>query len=198
MTTTLAFIDQVGGWWNGLALAQQLFYGLGLLAGLMALVLAVLAFAGMEHHDVLDAAGVDDVDHGGGGIFSVKPLTGFFLGFGWAGGIALDNGFSLGAALAIAFGAGALLMAVIVLMIRAILSLRSDGTVKTEQALGAVGTVYVTVPGNKGAGGQVVVNFSGRQETLSALNAAAQPIASGEKIKVVGLVDGRTVLVEAL
>lgn len=196
--TTLAFIDQIGGWWNELTLAKQLFYGIGLLAGFMTLVLAVLAVVGIEHHDAVDAIGTDDLGHGGGGIFSIKPLTGFFLGFGWAGGIAMESGWSLIAALAIACVAGAALMAVVVLMFRAIYAMKSDGTVQVQKAVGAVGTVYVTVPANKAAGGQVVVNFSGRQETFAALNSAGQPIASGEKVRVVSLVDNRTVLVEAL
>lgn len=198
MTIPLAFADQIGTWWNSLSLAEHLFYGIGLLAGLVSIVLAGLSFVGMEHHDMLDGVEAAGVDHGGGGIISVKPLTGFFLGFGWAGGIALDSGFSLGVAVLIALAAGSLLMAVIVVMIRAIFSLRSDGTVQIAQAVGAVGTVYVTVPARKAAGGQVTVSFSGRQETLAALSAAEHPLASGEKVKVVGLVDSRTVLVEAL
>lgn len=196
--TTLAFIDQIGGWWNELTLAKQLFYGIGLLAGLMSLLLAVLAIIGMEHHDAVDAVGSADVGHGGGGIFSIKPLTGFFLGFGWAGGIAMDSGWSLIAALGVAFLAGGVIMAIVVAMFRAIYAMKSDGTVQVQKAVGAVGTVYVTVPAHKAGGGQVVVNFSGRQETFAALSGAGQPIASGEKVRVVSLVDNRTVLVESL
>lgn len=195
---TLAFIEQVSGWWNELSLAKQLFYGIGLLAGLVSVILAVLAMIGMEHHDAVDAVGSADLGHGGGGIFSIKPLTGFFLGFGWAGGIAMDSGLSLIVALAIAMLAGGTLMAVVVVMIRAIYGMRSDGTVQVQKAVGAVGTVYVTVPARKAAGGQVVVNFSGRQETFAALSGAEQPIASGEKVRVVSLVDNRTVLVETI
>lgn len=195
---TLALIDQVGGWWNELTLAKQLFYGIGLLAGLATLVLAALAIFGMEHHDAVDAIGTSDLGHGGGGIFSVKPLTGFFLGFGWAGGIALDAGWSLLAALGIGCVAGGALMAVVLLLFRAIYAMRSDGTVQVERAVGAVGTVYVTVPAHKASGGQVVVNFAGRQETFAALSGAGQAIASGEKVRVVSLIDNRTVLVEAL
>ena len=40
---------------------------------------------------------------------------------------------------------------------------------QVQKAVGAVGTVYITVPARKAAGGQVVVNFSGRQETFAAL-----------------------------
>lgn len=196
--TTLAFIDQIGGWWDELTLAKQLFYGIGLLAGLMTVLLAVLAIFGMEHDEAVDAMASADIDHDGGGIFSTKPLTGFFLGFGWAGGIALDAGWSLLAALGTASVAGAGLMAIVVLMFRAIYAMKSDGTVQVQKAVGAVGTVYVTVPARKASGGQVVVNFNGRQETFSALCGAEQPISSGEKVRVVSLVDNRTVLVEAL
>ena len=195
--TTLALINQIGEWWNELTLAKQLFYGIGMLAGLMTLLLAVMAMIGMEHDDAVDA--ISGADTGGdGGIFSIKPLTGFFLGFGWAGGIAMESGWSLIAALAIACVAGGALMAVVVMMFRAIYAMKSDGTVQVQKAVGAVGTVYVTVPANKAAGGQVVVNFSGRQETFAALSGAGQPISSGEKVRVISLVDNRTVLVEAL
>jgi hypothetical protein len=193
----VAFIDHIGGWWNELTLAKQLFYGIGLLAGILSLILGVLALGGADGaHDLDPTAG--DLDHDGGGILSLKPVTGFFLGFGWAGGIALDNGLSLALALLIALGAGGALMAAVVVMVRAILSIRSDGTVQVEQALGAVGTVYVTVPAAKASGWQVLVNFSGRQETLDALSASERAIASGEKIKVVAIIDRRTVLVESL
>ncbi len=196
--TILAFIEQVSGWWNELSLAKQLFYGIGLLAGFMSVILAVMAMIGMEHHDAVDAVGSADLGHGGGGIFSIKPLTGFFLGFGWAGGIAMDAGLSLIVALVIAMLAGSAIMGVVVAMIRAIYGMRSDGTVQVQKAVGAVGTVYITVPPRKAAGGQVTVNFSGRQETFAALSGAEQPIVSGEKVRVVSLIDNRTVLVEAI
>lgn len=196
--STLGFINQVSQWWEALTSAGQLFYGIGLAAGAVSLVLALLAFVGMEHHDAVDAVGAADVDHGGGGIFSIKPLTGFFLGFGWAGGLAIDNGWPLPAAIGLALLAGGIVMAAVVLMFRTIYAMRSDGTVRVSDTLGAVGTVYVTLPARKAPGGQVIVNFSGRQETLAALSDAERPIASGEKVKVISVIDGRTVLVEAL
>ena len=195
--TILGFLDQVSPWWDRLSAAHQVFYGIGLVAALVAAILAVMGFIGMEHHDVIDAT-TTDLDHGGGGIFSVKPLTGFFLGFGWAGGLALDSGWSLIGAMGAATFAGAVMMAVIVAMFRTIFAMRSDGTMRIKDALGAVGTVYITLPPSKAAGGQVTVNFNGRQETFAALNAAARSVPSGEKIKVVEVIDGRTVLVEPL
>lgn len=200
---TLALIERINGWWTELTLAKQFFYGIGLVAGLVSLVLMVLSMIGMDHDDAVDAIGAADASgahdgDSGGGIFSVKPLTGFFLGFGWGGGLALDAGWSFYAALASALGAGGAIMAVIVLMFRAILAMRSDGTARIDDTVGAVGTVYLTVPAAKASGGQVVVNFRGRQETYAALCAADRPIPSGDKVKVLSVVDARTLLVEPL
>lgn len=194
----IGLIEPFTNWWDGMDTARHFFYGLGLLAGFIAIILAVLDFIGMEHHDIVDAAGSTDLDHGGGGIFSIKPLTGFFLGFGWIGGMALEYGLPLLGAVAVASFAGACVMGIVVLMFRTIYAMRSDGTVKISEAVGAIGTVYITLPPRKSSGGQVVVNFSGRQETLAALCAAEQPIPSGDKVKVISIIEGRTVLVEPL
>jgi hypothetical protein len=70
---TLALIDYFGTWWNDLDLAKQVFYGLALIASFIALILAVLAIIGMEHHDAVDAVGSTGLDHGGAGFFSIKP-----------------------------------------------------------------------------------------------------------------------------
>jgi hypothetical protein len=190
---TLGLIAPFMNWWESLDTARQMFYGLGLVAGIISLVLALMAVLGMEHHEAVDALGAHDAQ-----ALSLKPVVGFFLGFGLAGGMALDAGLSLFVSSAIALAAGAAVMGIIIALFRAIRSMRSDGTMRITDSVGAIGTVYVTIPPRKAQGGQIVVNFSGRQETLGALTGAEQAIASGDKVKVVSVVDGRTVLVEAL
>lgn len=195
-TPVLALLQVALDWWDALSFTKSIFYGIGIVAGFVALILALLSFIGFEHHDAVDA--LDASDAGGGGIFSVKPLTGFFLGFGWTGGLAMDAGWSGFAALVSGSVAGAVIMAVIVMMFRMILAMRSDGTVRIADSVGAVGTVYVTLPAARASGGQVTVNFSGRQETYAALQAGEKPIASGEKIRVREVLDNHTLLVEPL
>jgi hypothetical protein len=56
----------------------------------------------------------------------------------------------------------------------------------------------VTVPPDRQAGGQVTVHFRGRQETYMALNRSNRPISSGERVRVVEVLDSQTVLVEPL
>lgn len=182
-------------WWARLSTAQQFFYGIGIVAGVVTLVMGLVAFIGLEHHDT-DISGGDHFD--GSSLLSVKPITGFFLGFGWGGGIALDMGFSLTVATVIAFVSGGVLMVVIAWLIRAIYSMRSDGTRQINNAIGAIGTVYVTLPASRASGGQINVTVGGRLETLSALNAGLRAVPSGEKVKVVGVIDTNTVLVEPL
>lgn len=194
MTPRLALFESFT-WWTRLSTVQQFFYGIGIAAGVVTIVLALLTLVGLGDHDA------DASDHGGGdgsSLLSIKPITGFFLGFGWGGGIALDHGATILVATMIALGNGGLLMVALAWVIRLIYSLRSDGTRKIEDAIGAVGTVYVTLPAARASGGQINVTVSGRLETLAALNAALRPIPSGEKVKVVGVVDPRTVMVEPL
>ena len=74
----------------------------------------------------------------------------------------------------------------------------SDGTARIADAVGAVGTVYVTVPPALATGGQVTVSFKGRQETYEALQSGRAALASGAKVRVKELVDSRTLLVEPL
>ncbi len=194
MTPVFALFESVS-WWAHLTATQQFFYGIGILAGIATVVMAILAMVGLEHHAVsMDHADGSD----GSGLLSTKPITGFFLGFGWGGGIALDAKLSLTLASLVGLGSGIVLMLAVAWLIRSIYSLRSDGTRQIKDAVGAIGTVYVTLPPSRASGGQINVTVSGRLETVSALNAALQPIPSGEKVKVVAVVDTNTVLVEPL
>lgn len=194
MTSHLAFLEGLS-WWVRLSAAQQFFYSIGIIAGIVTVVMAILALIGLDHHDV-DVAHADHLE--GSSLLSVKPITGFFLGFGWGGGIALEAGLSLTLASLVAVGGGAALMVALGWLIRAIYSMRSDGTRRIDDAIGAIGTVYVTLPPNRVSGGQINVTVSGRLETIPALNAALRAVPGGEKVKVVGVVDSNTLLVEPL
>jgi membrane protein implicated in regulation of membrane protease activity len=187
-------------WWIRLSSAQQFFFGIGIAAGIVTLVMAILTIVGLGHHEMdFSAHDTPAGDHAdGSSLLSIKPVTGFFLGFGWGGGIALDYGLSLPVATLAAFANGSILMVALAWVIRAIYSLRSDGTRKINDAIGAIGTVYVTLPPNRAAGGQINVTVSGRLETLPALNASLRSVPSGDKVKVVGVIDASTVVVEPL
>jgi hypothetical protein len=95
-------------------------------------------------------------------------------------------------------GSGLLVMGLVVALLRLILSLRSDGTARISDTLHESGTVYVSLLPSRQAGGQVTVHFRGRQETVQALNTSSRTIPSGERVRVVEVLDSQTVLVEPL
>ena len=195
MTPLFALFESIT-WWARLTTAQQFFYGIGIIAGVITLIMVVLALFGLDHHDTDVTTAVDHME--GSSLFSTKPITGFFLAFGWVGGVALESRLSLAMATLLAFVSGTVVMLLFAWVIRSIYSMRSDGTRQINDAIGAIGTVYVTLPPARAGGGQISVTVSGRLETLGAVNAALRAIPSGEKVKVVGVVDTNTVIVEPL
>ena len=186
-------------WWQALNLELQIFYGIGLLA-LLALVLqfVLLFFGGFDDAtDLGDAGGVGD--HGSGlGIFSFRGITAFFLGFGWTGVIVLKGGHSLALAIGLGLLVGTILMVAIFLLMRSMMRLQSSGTLDYQNAVGEVATVYVTIPAEGKAGGQVEVMIQGRLSVAEALHKGATAIAPGTKVKVVEMIGRSTLVVEPL
>ncbi len=181
-------------WWTALNLAKQIFYGIAIFAAMLVIVLAVISMFGVSDDVEVDA----DVADSGGTLFSLKPIIGFLFAFGWAGGAALSSGLSILAACLIALGCGLAVMLVLAWVLRATQRLKADGTLKKENAIGAIATVYVTIPPGSQAGGQVIVPVDGRTITLGALQKGSAPIPADAKVKVIALIDPHTVLVEPI
>lgn len=184
-------------WWGEFDLTVQIFYGIGLIAGLVIAILAILSLIGLDHEH-LDSVG-DAGDAGDGtSLLSLKPILGFLLGFGWAGGAARSNGYGLPASCGIALVAGAIAMACIFLLIRSTSRMRSDGTLKMANAVGQIGTVYINIPGGSATGGQITVNVGDRMVVLQAIHPGATTLPAGAKVKVLEFIGSDTVRVAAL
>ncbi len=190
-TLLIAGIDQ---WWTELATAHRVFFFIAFSSSLLAIVLSLAGLLGLDH----DAAALG-IEHGDGAgdaeAFSVRAITGFFLGFGWAGYTALQAGQSVSIAALAAFATGLVVMYVIRFTLRSMKRLKSDGTVQYAKAVGATGTVYVTIPPSGTAGGQVTVTFDNRNETLPAIQTGAESIPGGARIRVTAC-EGRVLTVE--
>jgi membrane protein implicated in regulation of membrane protease activity len=183
-------------WWQALNLELQIFYGIGILALLaLALQFILLLFGGLD--DATDLG--DGMDHGSGlGIFSFRGITAFFLGFGWTGVIVMKDGHSLALAIVMGLLVGTILMVAIFLLMRSMMRLQSSGTLDYRNAVGEVATVYVTVPAEGKAGGQVEVMIQGRLSVAEALHKGENAIAPGTKVKVVETVGRASLVVEPL
>lgn len=182
-------------WWHNLVLPLQLFYGTGIVAGIVLAIEVVLTLVGFNHHDLPDAS-VDHPDQLG--MLSVRTITGFFFGFGWSGVIALKSGWGLPVALVVACVVGVGFLLGIYTLMRALFSLRSSGTLDYKNAIGQVATVYVTVPPGYQGGGQVEVLIQGRLQTIACMTASPTSLSPQSKVKVIALIDQGTLEVQPL
>lgn len=180
----------------------MIFYTIAIAATLVLLVQLAMMLLGADHDVDVDAdvdLDIHDFDHPNGlNLFSLRSVTGFFGGFGWAGVVALENGLSLLAAGVIGTVAGGILMLSVAYIMRVLYSLRESGTLDFKNAIGEVGTVYIPVPPNQSGAGQIRVMIQGRLKVIPAYTEAGEKIPSGKKVKVLALVDAGTVLVEPL
>ena len=168
------------------------FYAIAIVASLVLVVQIALALLGFDDVDA-------DLDAGGGmGFLSVRALVAFFGGLGWTGVIMLENGVSLPAATAAGIGAGLALMLMMAWIIRLIYSFQETGTIDLKNAIGQVGTVYVTVPARRSGTGRIRVAVQGRVKIAAALTGSGEPITAEKRVRVTDLVDSRTLLVEPL
>jgi membrane protein implicated in regulation of membrane protease activity len=186
-------------WWNSLLIEKQIFYAIGLFSLAVLLLQILLTLVGVGHHDA-DFSGHGDHDHDTGmGLLTVRTVTAFFVGFGWAGVIMLNKGYSMIAAIAAGAGTGLVFLLATAFLVRNLLRLQSSGgNIDYNNAIGVVGTVYVTIPGAEAGGGQVELNIQGRLMTVAAYTKAASALRPNSKVKVVGLIGGSTLLVEPL
>ena len=169
------------------------FYAIAILASLVLLVQLFLMLLGFDDLEAGDVA-LDD----GAGFLSFRSLTGFFGGFGWTGVVMLENGASLMSAIGGGFGVGLILMFSVVFLMRFVYSLKENGTVDLNNAVGQVGTVHVSVPPSESGAGRVRVMVQGRLKVVSAHTRSVERIPVGRKVTVQRLLDPVTLLVEPL
>lgn len=184
-------------WWQSLAPHSQIFYAIGivsLVSLLFQMLLALVGFGGDHEHDF---GGHGEHDTGLGWI-NLRTVMAFLSGFGWAAGILLNRGYSMGPAIARAVVVGALFLLGTALLIRNLLKLQSSGNLDYANAIGTVGTVYSTIPGAEAGAGQLELLMQGRLITADARTQSSPDLKPGSQARVVALIGQSTLLVEPL
>ena len=72
--------------------------------------------------------------------------------------------------------------------------LQTEGTIDIKNTIGTEGNVYLTIPGN--GTGQVQLIAQGSLKIFNAVSSNKTMIATGEKVQVVGVAAGNTLIVE--
>lgn len=157
-------------------------------------------FAGHEApaggHDI----GQHEVGHGSEPTWFFSLLTfrtlSAAMGFFGLAGLAASKAFteSPWPSLIIALLAGGAALFGVAKLMAFLTQLNVDGTVRIDRAIGARGTVYLTIPGNRAGPGKVHVDLLGRSLEYNAITPQGA-LPTGAPIVVVGVVNADTVLV---
>lgn len=155
-------------------------------AGIL-LVQMALGLFGLDHDADADAHDLHAADaHEGLHFLSIRAIAAALAFGGLAGWAVVAGGRSPILALIGAVVAGGFAMVAVAWAMRALLRLRADGTVDTDRAVGASGTVYIPISGLPDDPGKVHITLQGRTVELAAVSHTA--LATGQPVTVVGLV----------
>jgi membrane protein implicated in regulation of membrane protease activity len=152
----------------------------------------------VPHHD-FDGASDAGADHG----FGFRPLTvtnfiTFFAVFGWVGIAGLSSDFGTAWATVAAVAIGAAVMLFVAWLWYHFSKLGQSGSLIIHNAIGQVGTVYRPIPQGRGGAGEIQVIVQGSMRNLAAMTEAAERIPTGTRVKVSGILDEGTLLVEPM
>jgi len=89
-------------------------------------------------------------------------------------------------------------MLAVFFLMRALYSLRYSGTLDYRNAVGQAGSVYLPIPGAMAGPGQIEVLVQGRLCVVHAFTRAAERIPNRARVRVIGVLDPQTLLVEPL
>jgi len=170
---------------NGL---EFFFLACALIGGFFVVVKLFMQFVGGDTDTNVDVdTGVDagHVDSDiGFRLLSMHGLSAFFMMFGLVG-LALYRQSQAGVVISIigAVAAGIISVWVISKIFQGALQMQSSGTLKTSDAVGSTGTVYLSIP--KGGTGRVSLNFQNRLREFDATGQNGIEVPTGTPIRVV-------------
>jgi len=165
-----------------------------------------LSLLGLGHHDV-DMSGVDThvEGHAGGGhgesswlfsLVSIRAILSAITVFGLSGLAAKSAGWGNLGCLVIALGVGLVTMTVVGLLVHSMSKLGAEGTVHVDNAVGEIGTVYLTIPAQRQGSGKVTIIIQSRTMEYRAVTAGAE-LPTGTRVVVQKVSGPNTVEVAA-
>ena len=140
-----------------------------------------------------------EVEHGSAwffGILSFKSLVAAIAFFGLGGRAALAADLSPYISFVAATASGAAAMVMVAWLMRMLYRLNAEGNVRIERCIGQVGTVYLSIPGQRAGAGKVTMSVQDRTMEYQAVTAEDE-IPTGAQVVVIGISGPGTLEVEA-
>lgn len=179
----------------------EIIYWLSTIVGgtLFLLRLGMMLIGGGVSDEALDTA-LDDVGSGGHDadisfkLMSVQGMTSFFMMFGLVGLAMLKANLPVLLTLIGGMAAGLVTVAITGLIFSQMKRLQTEGTINIQNTIGTEGSVYLNIP--KDGTGQVQLIAQGSLKIFDATSKNKTALVTGERIRVVGVASGNTLIVE--
>ena len=183
----------------GLTWIEIIYWASTIIGGTLFVLRVIMTFlGGSTGDDVIDSTIDTGGDHTDADIsfqlMSVQGLTSFFLMFGLVGLALLKAGLPVFVTVLGGIVAGLVTVAMTGLVFSQMKRLQTEGTIDIKNTIGTEGNVYLTIPGN--GTGQVQLIAQGSLKIFNAVSSNKTMIATGEKVQVVGVAAGNTLIVE--
>jgi hypothetical protein len=129
-------------------------------------------------------------------LISLQGLTSFFMMFGLVGLALLKANVPVVLTVFGGMIAGLITVGITGLVFSQMKRLQTEGTIDIRNTIGTEGSVYLTIP--KNGTGQVQLIVQGSLKIFDAVSNNKNVIATGEKIRVIGVSSGNTLIVEKI
>lgn len=184
-------------WFTELSSFQKTYWIITGISTLIFLFVLISTFVGADADDIGDVDAEIEADTGAGfQFFTFKNLVAFFTIFGWSGIASIDAGNSKTTTVIISVLCGLVMMIIMAAMFYYISKLSSSGTLKMQNALNAIGEVYLTVGANRSKTGKIQVKIQGALRELEAITDASEDLKQGRIIKVIQVTNNGTLIIE--
>ena len=190
-------------WWTSLDLFMKILWCIAIASSLIFIVETVLTFIGADmdfdadaDFDVPDGAFEGDPSMN---LYTFRNLVNFLLGMSWTAILLKEQVASKVLLMVIAFVAGAILVAAVMMMFKWLSKMQQSGNIDLmKDAEGCNGKVYLTIPAERGGTGKVQITINGAVREYDAVTDSEQDLKTGKAIKVVEAIDNSTLLVEEI
>ncbi len=202
-------------WWDTFSNFEKVFWYIAIPFSILLILQMILTFAGMGGADAdigdtdTDVANLsDDMDSDSADnsigepafhLFTVRSFIAFFTLFGWGGIAAFENGLNRALTITVAFIAGLIALSAVSFLFYFISKLADNGgSLKINNALNKVGTVYIPIMANSGNIGKLQIEVQGSLRELQAVTKCDANLKTGDVVVVTSILNDSVLVVERL
>lgn len=173
------------------------FWYIAIPVSIVFIVQMVMTFIGADAGDGLEADFDGDLSDGDSSfqLFSFRNLINFLLGFSWTGISFFETIENKNLLIFFAFLVGAIFVAMYFVIIKQLMKLAEDNTVRIADALDKTAEVYLFIPAGGNGKGKVQLSIKGSIHEFDAISKGAS-YSTGTIVRIVGIESNNLLVVE--